>query len=137
MSGSSAINVLKVSGWRDNYGVYIIGLLTAGSNSHFTVWTPGSSNKAFTTLGFDSSTDGVPFTAIETGASSVLGGRDKALLLLSRCVGSVTHITGMQRAGVSKPEFYRAIIYSGGQHGFTYGNGAYAGADTACRLAKW
>lgn len=136
LSGSSAINVLKVSGWRDNYYVCIIGLLT-DSNKHFTVWTPGSSNKAFTTLGFGASTSPFQFTAIRTGASSVLGGRDMALLLLSDGTGSVTHITGKQRADDAPPTFYRALIFNGGLHGSTYADAAYTGAHISCRLAKW
>ena len=136
LSGSSAINVLKVSGWRDNYYVYIIGLLT-DNNRHFTVWTPGSSNKAFTTLGFGSSTAGTTFKAIRTGASSVLGGRDMALLLLSDCTGSVTHITGNQLADVVPPAFYRALIYNGGLHGFTYTGTVAAVQGISGRLAKW
>ena len=136
LSGSSAINVLKVSGWRANYYTYITGLLT-DSNNYFTVWTPGSSNKAFTTLGFGSSTAGPTFRAIRTGASSVLGGRDMALLLLSDCTGSVTHITGDQWAGTAPPAFYRARIYNGGRHGFLYNDAAYTDATIAGRLAKW
>lgn len=135
LSGSSGINVLKVSGWRDDYYVYIIGLLT-DSNKHFTVWTPGSSNKAFTTLGFGSSTV-TTFKAIRTGASSVLGGRDMALLLLSDFTGSVTHITGNQRADAVPPTFYRALLYSGGLHGFTYTGAAPTMAHVSGRLAKW
>ena len=136
LSGSSAINVLKVSGWRDNYHTYIIGLLT-NSNKHFTVWTPGSSNKAFTTLGFGSPTTETAFKAIRTGASSALGGRDMALLLLSDCEGSVTHITGSQQANAIPPTYYRALIYSGGLHGSAYTDAATAGSHTSCRLAKW
>ena len=136
LSGSSAINVLKVSGWRDNYYMYIIGLLT-DSNKHFTVWTPGSSNKAFTTLGFGSSVSGTTFRAIRTGASSVLGGRDMALLLLSDCTGSVTHITGEQRANAAPPAFYRALMLNAGMHGFTYAGAASVGAHVSGRLAKW
>lgn len=136
LSGSSAINVLKVSGWRDNYHVYIIGLLT-DSNKHFTVWAPGSSNKAFTTLGFGSSPTVTTFKAIRTGASSGLGGRDMALLLLSDCTGSVTHITGEQWSNDAPPTFYRALIFRAGLHGTTYINAAYVGVNTSCRLAKW
>ena len=136
LSGSSAINVLKVSGWRANYYTYITGLLT-DSNTYFTVWTPGSSNKAFTTLGFGSSTAGTEFKAIRTGASSVLGGRDMALLLLSDCTGSVTHITGDQVVNGAPPDFYRALIYSGGLHGSTYGAASTAGTRASGRLAKW
>ena len=136
LSGSSAINVLKVSGWRDNYLMYTIGLLT-DSNKHFTVWTPGSSNKAFTTLGFGSGTTGVPFKAIRTGASSVLGGRDMALLLLSDCTGSVTHITGTLSTGSSSPAFYRATAARAGEHGFAYATTSNATAYLAGRLAKW
>lgn len=136
LSGSSAINVLKVSGWRDNYYMFIIGVLT-DSNKHFTVWTPGSSNKAFTTLGFGSDTSGTTFRAIRTGASSVLGGRDMALLLLSDCTGSVTHITGNQRSDAAHPTFYRALIYCAGLHGSLYATVAYKGAGISCRLAKW
>ena len=137
LSGSSAINVLKVSGWRDNYYTYITGLLT-DSNKYFTVWTPGSSNKAFKTLGFGSPTpSGGPFKAIRTGASSVLGGRDMALLLLSDCTGSVTHITGSQSADAVPPTFYRAIICSGGLHGTTWTDAAYVKEAFSGRLAKW
>ena len=136
LSGSSAINVLKVSGWRANYRLYIIGLLT-DSNKHFTVWTPGSSNKAFTTLGFGSGTAPTAFKAIRTGASSVLGGRDMALLLLSDCTGSVTHITGGQAANAAPPTFYRAIIYYGGLHGFLYATAESKGTTHTGRLAKW
>ena len=136
LSGSSAINVLKVSGWRANYYVSITGLLT-DSNKHFTVWTPGSSNKAFTTLGFGSSTAGPTFRAIRTGASSVLGGRDMALLLLSDCTGSVMHITGDLRADDVPPNFYRATALSGGLHGFTSIDAAAAVQSISGRLAKW
>ena len=136
LSGSSAINVLKVSGWRDNYRMYIIGVLT-DSNKHFTVWTPGSSNKAFTTLGFGSGTSGATFKAIRTGASSVLGGRDMALLLLSDCTGSVTHITGIQQAGNTPPAFYRALMQPTGMHGFTSIDAAGAVLGVSGRLAKW
>ena len=136
LSGSSAINVLKVSGWRDNYYMFIIGLLT-DSNKYFTVWTPGSSNKAFTTLGFGSSATGPTFRAIRTGASSVLGGRDMALLLLSDCTGSVTHITGNQQASGIPPAFYRAVMNPAGMHGFTYNSAAAAVQGNSCRFAKW
>ena len=135
LSGSSAINVLKVSGWRDNYHTYITGLRT-DSNKHFTVWTPGSSNKAFTTLGFGSSA-GSTFKAIRTGASSALGGRDMALLLLSDGTGSVTHIAGYQNVDFAPPTFYRAVIYYGGTHGLAYSTAADATARYAGRLAKW
>lgn len=136
LSGSSAINVLKVSGWRDNYRVYIIGLLTA-SNKEFTVWTPGSSNKAFTTLGFGAGASGTTFTAIRTGASSALGGRDMALLLLSDCTGSVSHIAGYMTTNGSPPAFYRAVLTRGGLHGFTYADNSYTGVQFSGRLAKW
>ena len=136
LSGSSAINVLKVSGWRANYYTYITGLLT-DSNEHFTVWTPGSSNKAFTTLGFGSDASDFIFKAIRTGASSVLGGRDMALLLLSDCTGSVTHITGNQQADVAHPTFYRALIVDGGLHGLAYATSTFAASYTSGRFAKW
>lgn len=135
LSGSSAINVLKVSGWRDNYAVYIIGLL-ADSSKHFTVWTPGSSNKAFTTLGFGSYA-GTTFTAIRTGASSVLGGRDMALLLLSDCTGSVTHITGSMHTNVPPPDYYRTSAKGAGEHGFFYTSVSDARVYSSGRLAKW
>ena len=135
LSGSSTINVLKVSGWRDNYYTYIIGLLT-DSNKYFTVWTPGSSNKAFTTLGFSSSA-GTTFTAIRTGASSVLGGRDMALLLLSECTGSVTHITGTMHTNFPPPEFYRSAVKGAGEHGFFAIRVSDALSYISGRLAKW
>ena len=116
--------------------MYIIGLLT-DSNKHFTVWTPGSSNRAFTTLGFGPGAASGTFRAIRTGASSVLGGRDMALLLLSDCTGSVTHITGEQRADAVPPTFYRALIFNGGLHGSSYSIAASATANASGRLAKW
>lgn len=135
LSGSSAINVLKVSGWRANYYTYITGLLT-DSGGDFTVWTPGSSNKAFTTLGFGSYASNT-FRAIRTGASNVLGGRDMALLLLSDCTGSVTHITGELQANAIPPAYHRATINNNGQHGTAYGGPTLRAENIVCRLAKW
>ena len=137
-TGRSTINVFGVNDWNSNYSIFLDGIST-NAQAHFTVWTPGTSTKAFSSLGFTAPTGWYTaandFKSIKTGASSVLGGRDMALLLCSDNTGTIIHMRGRMRSHASNGGC--GYTSAGGYSGVVFTAASSTNSYIGGRLAKW